>query len=139
MVLKRMLAVIDTNVILSALITRNEEAATVKVLDAVFDGIVIPLYHEDIIQEYDEVLHRDRFRLSEEKISLVLNQIVDSGIKVEPTPTGKILIDMDDLIFYEVVMEKRDKDAYLVTGNIKHYPIEDFIITPTEAAELLGL
>ena len=30
-------------------------------------------------------------------------------------------------IFYEVVMEKREGDAYLVTGNQKHYPIRDFL------------
>ena len=44
---------------------------------------------------------------------------------------------MDDLIFYEVAMEKRDDDAKLVTGNLKHYPIKDFIITPAEMLEIL--
>ena len=29
-------------------------------------------------------------------------------------------------------MEKRDEDAYLVTGNQKHYPVRDFIVTPAE-------
>ena len=50
---------------------------------------------------------------------------------------GEILIDMDDLVFYEVVMEKREDDAYLVTGNQKHYPIRDFIVTPAEMLEIL--
>lgn len=31
-------AVIDTNVLLSALLSKNEDSATVKVLDAVFTG-----------------------------------------------------------------------------------------------------
>lgn len=44
---------------------------------------------------------------------------------------------MDDLIFYEVTMEKRDEDAYLVTGNQKHYPIRDFIVTPAEMMEII--
>jgi len=47
------------------------------------------------------------------------------------------LIDMDDLIFYEVAMEKRDDDVYLVTGNQKHYPIRDFIVTPAEMMEII--
>ena len=34
-------------------------------------------------------------------------------------------------------MEKRDDDAYLVTGNQKHYPIRDFIVTPNEMIKLL--
>ena len=44
---------------------------------------------------------------------------------------------MDDLIFYEVAMGKRDDDAYLVTGNQKHYPIRDFIVTPSEMMEII--
>ena len=60
------------------------------------------------------------------------------GIEVFPQSTGEILVDMDDLVFYEVVMEKRDDDAYLVTGNQKHYPIRDFIVTPAEMVEIIG-
>lgn len=45
---------------------------------------------------------------------------------------------MDDLVFYEVAMEKRDSGAYLVTGNQKHYPIKDFIVTPAEMMEILN-
>ena len=59
------------------------------------------------------------------------------GIEIFPQPTGEILTDMDDLIFYEVVMEKRDEDAYLVTGNKKHYPIRNFIVTPVEMMEII--
>ena len=59
------------------------------------------------------------------------------GIEIFPQPSGEILIDTDDLIFYEVAMEKREDDAYLVTGNQKHYPIRDFIVTPAEMLEIL--
>jgi len=44
---------------------------------------------------------------------------------------------MDDLVFYEVAMEKRDDGAYLVTDNQKHYPIKNFIVTPSEMVEIL--
>ena len=44
---------------------------------------------------------------------------------------------MDDLIFYEVAMEKRDDDSYLVTGNQKHYPVKDFIVTLAEMVDIL--
>ena len=40
-------AVIDTNVFISALVTKNAEAPTVKVLEAVLRGDIIPLYHEE--------------------------------------------------------------------------------------------
>ena len=130
-------AVIDTNVFISALITKNEEAPTVKVLEAVLRGDIIPLYHEDIIAEYDEVLHRSKFKVSDSVIRILLDSIIKYGVEVFPQPTGEILVDMDDLIFYEVAMEKRDDDAYLVTGNQKHYPVRDFIVTPAEMMKII--
>jgi len=131
-------AVIDTNVLISALITKNREASTVKVIEAVLRGNIVPLYHVDIISEYDEVLHRAKFKIDDATIQLLLEAIIKFGVEIFPQPTGEILIDMDDLIFYEVVMEKRDDEAYLVTGNQKHYPIKDFIVTPTEMMEILS-
>ncbi len=130
-------AVIDTNVVLSALLSKKGDSATVKVLDAVFDGKIIPLYHKDILAEYDGVLHREKFHLREELIQKVLEAIRQYGIEVFPQPTGAVLIDMDDLVFYEVAMEKREDDAYLVTGNQKHYPFRDFIVTPAEMMEII--
>lgn len=131
-------AVIDTNVFVSALLSKNESAATVKVLDAVFDGEIIPLYHQDILVEYDEVLHRKKFHLNDEIIQIVLEAIRQYGVEVFPQPTGAVLVDMDDLVFYEVAMEKRDDGAYLVTGNQKHYPIKDFIVTPAEMIKIIS-
>ena len=131
-------AVIDTNVFISALLTKQPDSATVQVLDAVIDGKIIPLYHEDILAEYDEVLHRTKFHFKEETIQLILNAVKQYGVEVFPQPSGEILIDMDDLVFYEVAMEKREDDAYLVTGNQKHYPIRDFIVTPAEMIEIIN-
>ena len=130
-------AVIDTNVFVAALLTRNNDSATVKVYEAIADGKITPLYHRDILDEYVEVLSRPKFKFSEEKINAVLELIVKYGVEVFPKPTGEILIDMDDLIFYEVAMEKREDDSYLVTGNQKHYPVRDFIVTPAEMIEII--
>ncbi len=130
-------AVIDTNVFIAALLSKNSDAATVKVLRAVLDGRIVPLYHNEILAEYDEVLHREKFHFQEKSIQMVLTAVKEFGMEVFPQPTGEILVDMDDLIFYEVAMEKRDDDAYLVTGNQKHYPIRDFIVTPNEMIKLL--
>lgn len=130
-------AVIDTNVLLSALLSKNEDSATIKVLDAVFEGKIIPLYHQDILAEYDEVLHREKFHLRETVIRTVLDAVRQYGVEVFPQFTGAVLIDMDDLVFYEVAMEKRDDDAYLVTGNQKHYPFRDFIVTPAEMMRII--
>ena len=130
-------AVIDTNVFISALLSKRADSATVRVLEAMFDGKIVPLYHEDILEEYNEVLHRSKFHFKEETIQLVISAVKQYGVEVFPQPTGEILVDMDDLVFYEVAMEKKDDDAYLVTGNQKHYPVRDFIVTPAEMMEII--
>ena len=130
-------AVIDTNVFVSALLSKQADTATVQVLEAMLDGKIVPLYHEDILAEYEEVLHRSKFHFKEETIQLIINAVKKYGVQVFPQPTGEILVDMDDLIFYEIVMEKREDDSYLVTGNLKHYPIRDFIVTPAEMIHIL--
>ena len=131
-------AVIDTNVFVAALLTKNNDSATVKVFEAIEDELITPLYHSEILKEYVEVLSRPKFKLSKDRIDGVLEMILKYGVEVYPKPTGEIFIDMDDLIFYEVAMEKRDDDSYLVTGNLKHYPIRDFIVTPAEMIEILA-
>ena len=125
-------AVIDTNVLISALLSKNSDAATAKVLRAIFNGRI-----NEILAEYDEVLHREKFHFQEKSIQMALTAVKNFGVEVFPQPTGEIFVDMDDLIFYEVVMEKRDDDAYLATGNQKHYPIRNFIVTPAEMMEII--
>ena len=134
----RCYAVVDTNVIVSALITRNPDSPPRQVFRAMLAGDIIPLYQADILAEYEEVLCREKFHLQIETIQTVLQAIREFGIEVVPRPTGEILVDMDNLVFYEVAMEKRNKDTYLVTGNQKHYPVRNFIVTPAEMIEILG-
>lgn len=135
--MKQYYAVIDTNVIVSALLVRHEDSATVRVMNEVTHGRIIPLYHQDMLDEYYEVLHREKFKLSEDSITKAIGSIRDNGIEVFPQPTGEVLIDMDDLVFYEVAMEKREDDAYLVTGNKRHYLAKSFIVTPTEMMAII--
>ena len=60
-----------------------------------------------------------------------------SLIMIEPSVTGVILPDMKDPPFYEVVMEKREEGAYLVTGNLKHFAAQPFIVTAREMLNIL--
>ena len=53
--------------------------------------------------------------------------------------TEEYFPDPDDAVFYEIVMEARkDVNAYLVTGNLKHFPEKPFIVTPKEMIEILN-
>ena len=53
-------AVIDTNVIVSALLKWNSVPGVV--LQAVFNGFVVPVYNDEILNEYRNVLNRPKIR-----------------------------------------------------------------------------
>lgn len=131
-------AVIDTNVLVSALLSSKDDAATVQVLAKVLGGEIIPVYSNVITKKYREVLSRKKFRFSGELIEYLLSSVEKYGILVDPSPSGVILPDMKDVPFYEVVLEKRDDNAYLVTGNIKHFPKKPYIVTPRELLDILN-
>lgn len=73
------------------------DTATVRVYDAIADGLITPLYHKDILDEYAEVLSSPNFRFSSDKVDAVLELIVKYGVEVFPKLTGELPIDMDDL------------------------------------------
>ena len=131
-------AVIDTNVLVSALLSSKDDTATVQVLSKVIIGEIIPVYSNLITKEYREVLARKKFGFSGDLIEYLMSAIEKYGILVDPSPSGIILPDMKDVPFYEVVLEKRAHNAYLVTGNIKHFPKKPFIVTPRELLDILN-
>ena len=128
-------AVIDTNVIVSAYITKNLEAATSKVWEAVLQCKLTPIYNDEILSEYSEVLHREKFGIPEHLIKWALDTIVTNGVRGERILSDEFFPDPKDVVFYEVAMSK--EDAYLVTGNIKHFPKKPIVVTPVEMLEIL--
>ena len=128
-------AVIDTNVIVSAYITKNLEAATSKVWEAVLQCKITPIYNDEILDEYSEVLHRKKFGIPEHLIKWALDKIVTNGVRGERVLSEEFFPDPKDVVFYEVALSKAD--AYLVTGNIKHFPNIPIVVTPAEMMEIL--
>lgn len=55
-------AVIDTNVLVSALISNHADAATVLLVGRLLSGEIVPVYSDEIMHEYREVLGRKKFR-----------------------------------------------------------------------------
>lgn len=132
-------AVIDTNVLVSALLSSHEDAATVLIVGKLFSGEVIPLFNDEILKEYHEVLRRTKFHFSEKTVHMLLQTIEKYGEHVVPTPTGELLPDIKDLPFYEVVVEKQTDAAYLITGNTRHFPAKPFIVTAKEFLDIYDL
>ena len=129
-------AVIDTNVIVSALISSNDKSNPTVIVRAVLRGEIKPVYNDEIISEYIEVLSRDKFHIQKSDIDLVISHIIKIGLKVERTEAvEEAFPDPKDVVFYEVALSK--EDSYLVTGNIKHFPKVDFVVTPSEMLAII--
>ena len=128
-------AVIDTNVIVSAYITKNLEAATSKLWEAVLQCKLTPIYNEEILSEYSEVLRRKKFGIPEHLVKWALDKIVSNGVRGERVLSDEFFPDPKDVVFYDVAMSK--EDAYLVTGNTKHFPKKPIVVTPAEMLEIL--
>lgn len=128
--------VLDTNVIVSALISKNKEAPTVLLLDEVIvNSDISLLVNEDILKEYHDVLHRPKFNLDFDFVDFLLDKLTSIAIQVKRSHfTGK-LPDPKDAMFIEVSLSVRD--SKIVTGNIKHFPGITNAMTPAEFLRLL--
>ena len=132
---KTFYAVFDTNVLVSALMSRRADSPTVALLDYVLDGLIVLLFNEDILNEYNEVLHRSKFGFSDERIQAVID-LVKTGMCLDPTTSSEDFPDPDDRVFYEVALTK--DGAYMVTGNLKHFPKSPIVVTPAEMIKIMA-
>ena len=131
----RIHAVIDTNVLVSSMLTKNKKAATARLVEVLIDNKIRPVYNKDILDEYNEVLKRKEFNFNTEAVESLIETIQINGLYTERTPTDEPVIDPKDVVFYEVALSK--KGAYLVTGNLRHFPKKPIVVTPAEMIQIL--
>ncbi len=128
--------VIDTNVLVSAML--KWDSVPGSLMELAFVGPIIPILNDTIVKEYREVLGRPKFHLTDEIINDVIGTIENAGLFVDAETLDVELPDQKDRVFYEVVMEERkEENAYLVTGNIKHFPEKPFIVTPRQMLDII--
>lgn len=109
--------VMDTNILVSALITPFGNAA--RILDMVLLGELQVLHDDRILSEYSEVLLRPKFSFEERDVNDLLSFIDTEGLKVTSVPVNYPVIDKDDIPFIEVAVSGRAKA--LITGNKRHF------------------
>ncbi len=114
--------VIDTNIIVSALL--SEDSKAFQVLSDALDGKYTVLVSEEIFQEYEDVLHRDKFGFDEEIIQFILNWFRENAVWIEVSESTIPMKDKKDRVFYDLAKSCK---ARLVTGNIKHYPVDELV------------
>ena len=123
--------VIDTNIIVSAFISPNGNSA--KVLNLCRKNKADIYYNDEIMYEYEDVLFRPHFKFDIEEIkNTTLTELRKTGIFSKPAKSSITMPDEADRIFYDTAKEN---GAILITGNKKHYPDEQFILSPTEFLE----
>ena len=129
-------AVIDTNVLVSALLAAHTDSPTVLIRDYILEGSIIPLYNEEILMEYKAVLSRPKFGFPSLLVEDLISALVQTGISSERVETEDSFIDLKDVVFYEVALSH--EGSYLVTGNIKHFPKSPIVVTPAEMLVIMG-
>ena len=130
-------AVIDTNVVISAML--NPDSIPGLVLKYVLSGAIVPLLHDEIINEYEEVINRDKFGFDIKDINFIMSKLQEKGLFLDKTSTKEKFIDQKDIVFYEIVLTgRKDTGAYLVTGNLKHFPNKAFVVTPKEMIDIIN-
>ena len=130
-------AVIDTNVIVSALLKWNSVPGVV--LQAVFNGFVVPVYNDEILNEYRNVLNRPKFGFSSELISETISQIESLGVMENALETvAEALPDPKDIVFYSIALSHgKTAETHLVTGNVKPFPANPIVVTPRQMLDIL--
>ncbi len=129
-------AVFDTNILVSAMISKRSDTAVVMALDTLLAGEVTPLYNDEIISEYREVLHREKFHLPEALVDRIIGYIEKTGVPSVRVHSDEVFPDADDVVFYEVALSQ--EDSFLVTGNTKHFPKTPIVVTPLDFLKKMG-
>ena len=118
--------VIDTNIVVSALWSANGNPN--KIIKLIPDKKIVPYFCQEILKEYKKVLSRPKFDFSPLEINRLLREFLLHGVELENIIKSDIpFTDESDRIFYDTAQAS---GAILITGNMKHYPTEPFIMTP---------
>ena len=100
----KLYAVIDTNVIVSALLAKHPDSAPVQVIERVLDRVIVPMFNDAILAEYKEVLNRPKFPFSEDSVNAMLGAITEAGVATERVESAELFPDPKDVVFYEVAL-----------------------------------
>ena len=119
--------VLDTNILVSALWTPAGNPSTIVGL--LFSNKITPCFDQGILNEYRAVLSRPRLSFSSNRVDELLKAFTSRGISVTVFPSSIKFVDEADRKFYDVASYC---EAYLISGNIKHFPKKPFIVTPAE-------
>jgi putative PIN family toxin of toxin-antitoxin system len=128
--------ILDTNVVISGLL--NGKGIPGKILhNIVLEGLVEICISQTIMEEYRDVLSRDKFSKIpgfKTNAGVVLDFIEEFALYFEPSEHITLLRDPDDDYFLDLA--STSNADYLITGNTNNFTIKSYgsttIVTPTD-------
>ena len=125
--------VFDTNILVSAL--WSKQGNPYKVVEKLLSEGMILYYTDEMIEEYEEVLCREKFGFSKDQVESLLQELIKNGVLTVTIASTEIFTDETDRKFFDTA---KANDATLITGNTKHYPSQSFVVTPREFLQASG-
>ena len=113
-----MKVVLDTNVLVSAVLSPNGPPAAV--LRALLSERVQLCFDERILSEYRDVLSRPKFSFDPHLVEELIGFLESAGLPTLADPLALELPDPWDQMFVEVAVSSAAD--FLITGNLKHFP-----------------
>lgn len=135
-------AIVDTNVVVSGLLTAEHDAATRLLLDRMLAGDLYYYLSLELLAEYRDVLLRPDLQslhgLADDEIDAILETLTVEAIVRTPSPTEHDAPDPDDRHLWRLAASI--PDAAVVTGDgalLRESPSELSVVTPRDYLELL--
>lgn len=127
-----MRAVIDTNVLVSAMLTPAGISA--QLVEAIRTGKLQPVLSHEIFMEYVRVLNRARFGFDKIQVASLLEDMTALALFVHP-PFIKAAINLPDPGDAPFIAAALHAICHVITGNAKDFPPETGIeiLSPAEA------
>ncbi len=126
--------ILDTNVIVSFVLSKRSDSPITFLRKIIDNDNATIVYTNTIFSEYKEVLSRPKFNISPEVVEKILSSIQNDWTLVEEEKFDVEIADPKDLPFYYLTLS--EKDSYLVTGNLKHFPKSARIVSPREFVDI---
>jgi len=124
--------VLDTNVLVAGLLSPFGPCG--EIVRMVSSGEITLSFDARILNEYQEVLARPKFKFDKDKTAALLDQIEHRGLTTAPSPLLISLPDIDDEPFLEVAIAAQT--ICIVTGNQIHFPADlcqgVMVLSPSE-------
>ncbi len=130
-----MRAVIDTNILVSALLTPKGVPA--QLIAAIRSQALIPVVSESILAEYADVLSRPKFSFENSRTASLLEDMKGLALFLKPQPIP--LHDLPDAGDAPFIAAALSAGCAIITGNSKHFPPQTGVEVLSSAMALLRL